>query len=492
MHTGEHRHQLGAGLGMSGERGVDAAPAPGEELAGGELAAARLTWIGCLEELDQEIPDGALRRGLGRRGARPLGRDPRLPDGPGDACQQRQRHGRARRDGHPVASDELRRPVADAVGPGAHRHVVEVASHVARELLDRRVPPVGLLPDGSQHDGVQIAPEPAATDLRRHRARRLGFLEEDRAHHLGGRTTLEAVHPSAGEQLVQHGAEGVHVGRRGHRLATDLLGRGVLRRHHPHAALGLVVLAIHQLGDAEVEQLGLAVRGDQDIGRLEVAMDDEVLVGVAHGVTDVEKQSEPGVHVEAVRLAVPDDRSTLDELDGEPRLPLGGDAAIEQPGDVGVVEPRQDLAFGEEAAVDGGGVHPFPDELEGDALLELTVGPLGEIHHAHPAPRQLAHDPIRPDPAAHGGVVDGPLGRGREAVRDGIGQPPAVELEEPPGGGVGPEQGLDLPLERGVPAARLGHPPGTRGRRDLERPVEQPVGLGPVEPGLRRHSVSSW
>jgi hypothetical protein len=42
-------------------------------------------------------------------------------------------------------------------------------------------------------------------------------------------------------------------------------------------------------------------------------------------------------------------------------------------------------AFGEEALVDLVRVHPAFDQLEGDSLLELAVGPLGEIDHAHPA-----------------------------------------------------------------------------------------------------------
>ena len=42
----------------------------------------------------------------------------------------------------------------------------------------------------------------------------------------------------------------------------------------------------------------------------------------------------------------------LDVLHGEVRLPLGGHAAVEQPGDVGVAEPGQDLPLGEEAPVD--------------------------------------------------------------------------------------------------------------------------------------------
>jgi hypothetical protein len=44
--------------------------------------------------------------------------------------------------------------------------------------------------------------------------------------------------------------------------------------------------AAEQLGDAEVAHLGLPVGAQQDVGRLEVAVDDALLVGVLHGAGD--------------------------------------------------------------------------------------------------------------------------------------------------------------------------------------------------------------
>ena len=46
-------------------------------------------------------------------------------------------------------------------------------------------------------------------------------------------------------------------------------------------------VGVEQLRDAEVEELGHAVLGHQDVAGLEVAVDDQVAVGVLHGVADL-------------------------------------------------------------------------------------------------------------------------------------------------------------------------------------------------------------
>ena len=55
---------------------------------------------------------------------------------------------------------------------------------------------------------------------------------------------------------------------------------------------GAFVLA-QQLGDAEVEQLHLALGIDQDVGRLQVAMHDQVLVRVLDRAEHLQEQPQP-------------------------------------------------------------------------------------------------------------------------------------------------------------------------------------------------------
>ena len=55
----------------------------------------------------------------------------------------------------------------------------------------------------------------------------------------------------------------------------------------------LARLGIEELGDAEVEQLDGAVACHQDVRRLEVAVHDQVAMGVLHGVAELQEQLEP-------------------------------------------------------------------------------------------------------------------------------------------------------------------------------------------------------
>ena len=79
-----------------------------------------------------------------------------------------------------------------------------------------------------------------------------------------------------------------------------LLRAHVLRRADQLAVLGEERLLgqplLGRLGDAEVDDLGhrlAVVQRDQDVGRLEVAVDDPLLVGVLDGLADLDEQLQP-------------------------------------------------------------------------------------------------------------------------------------------------------------------------------------------------------
>ena len=62
-----------------------------------------------------------------------------------------------------------------------------------------------------------------------------------------------------------------------------------------------------------------------------------------------------------------------------------------------MIESGEDLPLGQKAAVDLLGIHAALDELESDLLLELAVGPLGQVDRAHAAAGQLTEHPVGPD-----------------------------------------------------------------------------------------------
>ena len=84
------------------------------------------------------------------------------------------------------------------------------------------------------------------------------------------------------KQRVQDGSQGVDVGRRAGEVRPPL---GLLRRHvagraEDRLGPGQVAVGVEDLGQAEVGDLGRSVGVEQDIGRLEVAVDDPLVVGL--------------------------------------------------------------------------------------------------------------------------------------------------------------------------------------------------------------------
>ena len=74
-----------------------------------------------------------------------------------------------------------------------------------------------------------------------------------------------------------------------------------LRRHHANAGLRVqrgkrTLILVQQLGDPEIEQLNLAIRGYEDVGRFEVAVNDQAPVRIADGIAHRQEELESALH----------------------------------------------------------------------------------------------------------------------------------------------------------------------------------------------------
>ena len=155
--------------------------------------------------------------------------------------------------------------------------------------------------------------------------------------------------------------------------------------------------------------LALAVRGDQDVGRLEVAVHHQAAVGAVDRRADALEEPQPLLQAEArAAPAVLVDRHALHPLQHEERPAVGGAAAVEQAGDAGVIQPGEDLALAHEPAHDRPRVHPALDQLERRPLQEGPLVALGEIDLAHAA---AAEQPEQAPGADAGAGRQGRLGR---------------------------------------------------------------------------------
>ena len=163
-------------------------------------------------------------------------------------------------------------------------------------------------------------------------------------------------------------------------------------------------------------------------------------MGVVDGVADVLKQPQAVIDREPVFVAVLGQRHPVDVLHDEVRQAVFGRAAIEQAGDMGMLECREDLAFGTEAVEDVFGVHTAPNNLERDVLFEGFVVAPGEVDLGHTAAPDGPQHPV----AAHAlalfflSLGQGQIFQERSQVLAGRGFEERINL------GAGPEGFLDL------------------------------------------------
>ncbi len=290
-----------------------------------------------------------------------------------------------------------------------------MAPHVGRQFGDRSVPSFGLLAQRLQDDVVEVSPESAAQTVQRgggpvrgrhlhDRAGPLGIGLDDRPLETGGRRR-RFVGAAAGQQLVEDHPQRIHVARRRHVISPDLFRAGVGRGHRPHRGHGHHGraegrLRIERFRDPEIEELRGPVPGDEDVGRLEVAVDDQRPMGGFHRLAHGQEKLEAVVDREALLVAIPVDRAALDVFHDDVGETVLGGPAVEQPGDVGVLQAGQDPPLGLESPQQTVAVAPQRKDLDRDRLIETAVGALGSVDRPHPAHGDPLLQAIRADPAA--------------------------------------------------------------------------------------------
>ena len=144
--------------------------------------------------------------------------------------------------------------------------LAQKARQLALHMLRRRKPVAALAGEGAHHD---------AFEGRRHfgaaRARRLDVGAAHPAQQ--GDLVVILVEQLAGEHLVEHHADAEDVGAMVERLAPGLLGRHVIELALDDARLGLIGPQ-RGLGDAEVDDLALALEREEHVLRRDIAMHD--------------------------------------------------------------------------------------------------------------------------------------------------------------------------------------------------------------------------
>ena len=159
-------------------------------------------------------------------------------------------------------------------------------------------------------------------------------------------------------------------------------GGHVAWRAHDLAGQGPSRVGVEQLGQAEVADLGHAVGGEEDIARLEIAVDDTRLVGHVNGAGQNLDQAGGVAGAIGFSASALGEAAATDELEEEVRPFFLLADGIDRD-DVRVTEPRDGLGLGAEPiAVLGIGVTALEHHLDRHETAELRVAGLVDDAHA--------------------------------------------------------------------------------------------------------------
>ncbi len=322
---------------------------------------------------------------------------------------ERKDNQRHRRDTDAMASDEFPRPIPGTAPPGGNGQALAVSTQILSELLHRRVATLRFLAQRLQHDGVEVARE-ATTKLVRRVASGLAhsnggarlerFLLTNRSCHFVVASGRFPVGLASGEKNVEDDSEGINVARSRDGVSSDLLGTGEGRRQKTylrHRLLERCRLGLENLRHAEIEELGNAFFGNEDVAGLDVAVDNQVSVRILHRAAHRGKQLEPARNGETVRVAIGVEVLAIDVLHHEVGQTFFGCSAIQQRGDVRMRERGENLPLVAKARDDEFRAHPALDDLDRNLLVVRLVHAFGEVHRAHSAAPKLADELVRTD-----------------------------------------------------------------------------------------------
>ncbi|MEZ5466100.1 MAG: hypothetical protein R3F18_00345 [Lysobacterales bacterium] len=195
----------------------------------------------------------------------------------------------------------------------------------------------------------------------------------------------------AGQQFVQQATERINVHRDAVGIAIDLLGGRVFEREVTGLGRGLAIqvaklkILLQGLGDAEIQQLGLALGVHHDVAGFEIPMHHQLPMGVIHRRCNLDEQLQSLPQRQPARSRVVEYRRARDKFHGDIGRAIRAFASVDEPGDVGMVEPCKDPAFPGKTLQQIATTIGAADGLDGHALLDASVLAMGQVDTTHTA-----------------------------------------------------------------------------------------------------------
>ena len=147
-------------------------------------------------------------------------------------------------------------------------------------------------------------------------------------------------------KLVEHDAHRPHIGLVAVGLGLDDLGGQVVGR--PHHCAGLLDGVTQHLGDAEVADLDDALLGQEDVGSLDVSVDDLAIVDVLHSQAHLGKPIKDLILAEGLPALLLDfltNVASVSVIHDDAQLTALGLEGLDKLYDVGVLEMLDDLGL---------------------------------------------------------------------------------------------------------------------------------------------------
>lgn len=209
----------------------------------------------------------------------------------------------------------------------------------------------------------------------------------------------------ASQQHKKQRSQCVNIGCSRQRRIGELLRSCVFWSQRTHAPMRQRVRfhcvgVLEQPGDAEVQQLDHACVGHQHIRRLDVAMNDQMLLCVRNRGEHVNEHPQASSHRQRPPLAVAVYGFARDILEREIRPAVFGRACIQEPCDVRMRQSAEQASLAIEARREAAVHGATTEKLDGAFGFEAAVTALGEPHLAHAAASDESIQDVRTDARA--------------------------------------------------------------------------------------------
>src|SRR5262249_9165471 len=155
----------------------------------------------------------------------------------------------------------------------------------------------------------------------------------------------------------------------------------------------------HRLGDAEVDHLEhrfVVAIANEHVRRLQIAMDDPLLMSMLHRLAGTEEKIESLLQRQVMLVAIASDRYPLNQFHDEIRSAGRGRPAVMHLGDIRMIHDRERLPLSFETSDDLPRVHAGLEHLEGNLAADW-LGLLGEEDDAEAAFADVLEELVRTD-----------------------------------------------------------------------------------------------